>query len=91
MLSATARAHNAAPDEFSDRVVLITGAGDGIGRAAALSCARHGATVILLGRTQAKLESVYDEIVATGSPEPAISVLDLARAQGADYFQLAVW
>lgn len=89
MLSATARAHAAAPDELTGRVILVTGAGDGIGKAAAVACARHGATVILLGRTQAKLEAVYDGIVAAGGPEPAISVLDLARAQGPDYFQLA--
>lgn len=89
MLSATARTFEAAPDELKERVILITGAGDGIGRAAALACAGHGATVILLGRTQAKLEAVYDEIVTRGGPQPAISVLDLARAQGPDYFQVA--
>lgn len=89
MLSTTARAHVPAPDELKDRVILITGAGDGIGRAAAQTCASHGATVVLLGRTQAKLEAVYDSILASGGPEPAISVLDLARAQGPDYFQLA--
>jgi NAD(P)-dependent dehydrogenase (short-subunit alcohol dehydrogenase family) len=89
MLSDTARTYVPAPDELRDRVILITGAGDGIGRAAALACGSHGATVILLGRTQAKLEAVHDDIVARGGPQPAISVLDLARAQGPDYFQLA--
>jgi len=89
MLSATARAHRAVPDELKNRVILITGAGDGIGRAAALACARHGAEVVLLGRTQAKLEAVYDEINAAGWQEPAISVLDLARADGPGYFQIA--
>ena len=59
------------------RVILVTGAGDGIGRAAARSFAAHGATVILLGKTQSKLEQVYDEIVAAGHPEPLILALDL--------------
>lgn len=79
---------NPAPDELRDRIVLVTGAGDGIGRAAATAFARYGATVILLGRTSAKLEAVYDTIVSAGGPEPAIAVMDLARAQGPDYFQL---
>jgi NAD(P)-dependent dehydrogenase (short-subunit alcohol dehydrogenase family) len=51
-----------APDLLAGKTILVTGAGDGIGRAAALSYAGHGATVVLLGRTVAKLESVYDEI-----------------------------
>ncbi len=62
---------------LEERVILITGAGDGIGRAAARSFAAHGATVILLGKTQGKLEQVYDEIVAAGHPEPLILTLDL--------------
>ena len=62
------------------KTVLVTGAGDGIGRAAALSYARHGASVILLGRTTGKLESVYDEIESAGGPKPALVEMDLATA-----------
>ncbi|MEH6516495.1 MAG: YciK family oxidoreductase [Halioglobus sp.] len=62
------------------KTILVTGAGDGIGRAAALAYANHGATIILLGRTVAKLESVYDEIEAAGGAQPAIFPLDLNSA-----------
>lgn len=64
-------------NSLAQRVILVTGAGDGIGRAAARSYAAHGATVILLGKTQEKLELVYDEILAAGHPEPMILPLDL--------------
>lgn len=75
--------------ELQDQVVLITGAGDGIGRAVALACAQYGATVVLLGKTVAKLEAVYDQIVATGAPEPAIYPMHLQGASTTDYAQLA--
>ena len=68
------------PDALINKIILITGAGDGIGRAAALHAAAHGATVILLGKTVKKLEVVYDEIVAAGYPEPAIVPMDLQGA-----------
>lgn len=74
---------------LQDRVILVTGAGDGIGRVAARTFASHGATVILLGRTLAKLESAYDEIEAAGAPQPAIVTLELSTATTADYQQLA--
>lgn len=77
------------PDLLRDRVVMVTGAGDGIGQAAARSFAAHGATVILSGRTTAKLEAVYDEIVASGGPMPAIVPLDLRGATAADYAHIA--
>jgi NAD(P)-dependent dehydrogenase (short-subunit alcohol dehydrogenase family) len=75
-------------DLLDGRVILITGAGDGIGAALASACAAHGATTILLGRTQAKLEAVYDDIVAGGHPCPGIFVMDLERAGPDQYDQL---
>ena len=56
------------PDLLRGKTILVTGAGDGIGRAAAQCYAARGATVILLGRTGAKLEAVYDKIEAAGGP-----------------------
>lgn len=65
---------------LAGRVILVTGAGQGLGRAVALACAGHGATVALLGRRQEKLEQTYDAIIAAGHAEPAIIPLDLASA-----------
>lgn len=83
--------HNfqAKPDELAGKTILVTGAGDGIGRQAALSFAMAGATVILLGKTTKKLEAVYDEIVASGAPEPAIVPLDLNGATKQHYIDMA--
>ncbi|MGA9033923.1 MAG: SDR family NAD(P)-dependent oxidoreductase, partial [Sulfuricaulis sp.] len=78
-----------APKLLASRIILVTGAGDGIGRAAALAFAAHGANVILLGRTAAKLEKVYDEIEKRDAPQAAILPLDLAQATPAHYEQVA--
>ena len=68
------------PDLLAGRVILVTGASSGLGRAASLTFARHGATVALLARNEARLEAVYDEILAAGGPEPAMFPYDLAAA-----------
>jgi NAD(P)-dependent dehydrogenase (short-subunit alcohol dehydrogenase family) len=91
LLTAEQVIHYAAPDNLlQDRVILITGAGDGIGKAAALACAKAGATVILAGRTVAKLEQVYDQILQLNAAEPVIYPIDLEGANQDDYDQLAV-
>lgn len=85
------RLRDYAPPEglLDGRVILVTGAGGDIGAALSRSCADHGATVVLMGRTQAKLEAVYDDIVASGAPRPGIFVMDLERAGPEQYEQLA--
>ena len=76
-------------NNLAEKIILVTGAGDGIGRQAALTYAQLGATVILLGKTVEKLEKVYDEIVQQGSPEPAIIPLDLKGATKKNYQDMA--
>ncbi len=77
------------PELLKDRIVMITGASDGIGKSLALKAAELGATVILHGRNTKKLETVYDEILAIkGSARPSIAVLDFATADGDAYTAL---
>jgi NAD(P)-dependent dehydrogenase (short-subunit alcohol dehydrogenase family) len=83
------RQHSPAPQEFSGRVVLVTGAGSGIGRAVALALAQAGAQVVLLGRSVKKLEGVHAEIEKLGGPEASIVPFDLEKALAADYEALA--
>lgn len=79
----------AAPQHLlKDKVILVTGAGDGIGRCAAIHYAQLGATVILLGKSVEKLDAVYDHIESIGGPKPAILPLDLASASEENYIQL---
>ncbi|MGL1959343.1 MAG: YciK family oxidoreductase [Colwellia sp.] len=74
---------------LTNKTFLVTGAGAGIGREAALTYAKLGATVILLGKTVSKLESVYDEIMALGLAEPAIIPLDLKGATKQNYIDMS--
>jgi NAD(P)-dependent dehydrogenase (short-subunit alcohol dehydrogenase family) len=74
---------------LENQVILVTGASNGLGRVAALVLAAAGATTVLIGRKIPRLENVYDEILASGGPQPAIYPLDLAGASEADYAEMA--
>ncbi|MFV8570658.1 YciK family oxidoreductase [Marinobacter sp. SBS5] len=82
--------YQAPADLLKDRIVMVTGAGSGIGRAAAKAYAAHGATVILVGRTLSRLEEVYDEIEAAGHPQPALVPMNFEGAAMKDYEELAM-
>lgn len=81
--------YQAASECLKGKVIVITGAGAGIGRTASLTCAQHGATVVLLGRTTQKLEMVYDEIEAAGGPQAAIYPINFEGACEKDYADMA--
>ena len=74
------RAYQPRADLLAGRVALVTGAGDGIGRAAALAYAEHGADVVLLGRAESKLEAVFDLIESSTKTRPVVVPADLEHA-----------
>src|SRR5210317_1126606 len=84
------RSYTYAPDILKDRIILITGSSDGIGKALAIHAANLGAQIILHGRSVPKLEKVYDTIEAIdGAPRPSIAVVDLESANAESYTTLA--
>jgi NAD(P)-dependent dehydrogenase (short-subunit alcohol dehydrogenase family) len=89
-LSIDPRSYTCPDDILKDRIILITGSSDGIGKALALRAAALGAQIILHGRSVAKLEKIYDAIEAIeAAPRPSIAVLDLESANAQSYESLA--
>jgi NAD(P)-dependent dehydrogenase (short-subunit alcohol dehydrogenase family) len=76
------------PNELKDKVILVTGANRGFGKAMTLDLAKAGATVIMLGRDLGSLETVYDEVVDLGYQEPVLYPFDLEGATPEHYEQL---
>ncbi|QXY85782.1 YciK family oxidoreductase [Salmonella bongori] len=76
-------------DLLQNRIILVTGASDGIGREAALTYARYGATVILLGRNEEKLRRVAQHIADEQHVLPQWFTLDLLTCTVEECRQLA--
>ena len=74
---------------LKDKIILITGTGDGIGATAAKTFAKYGATIILLSKTEKKIVAINDEIIDAGYPQPAIIPLNLEEATAENYAGLA--
>ncbi|ULJ61354.1 SDR family oxidoreductase [Wielerella bovis] len=74
---------------LENKTILVTGASQGLGEEVAKACAKAGATVILMARSQKKLEKVYDEIVRSGCPEPFAICFDMISAEEKEFEQLA--
>lgn len=85
----TLRTYQPPAELLKGRVIVVTGAGAGIGRVASLTFAEYGATVVLIGRTMAKLEAVYDEIESRGWPKPAIVPMNFEGAAEQDFVEVA--
>lgn len=68
-------------ENFSGKIIAITGAGFDVGRALSLALATQGATIILIDKSPKALNAVYDEMMASGVSEPIIAELDLAKLE----------
>lgn len=85
--------YQAAHDLLKNKVIIVTGAGAGIGYAAALAYARHGAQVIALSKTREHLETLYDKIESLRKhnkdiPEAMICQFDFLHASEESYTEL---
>lgn len=74
---------------LTNQLILITGAGGGLGSTAALALAEQGAQLILLDKSIPKLEKIYDAIVQSGGPVPVMYPFDLAGANEMQYQEMA--
>ena len=70
--------------DFTDRVVLVTGASRGIGRACALAFAQAGAQVIAAARTQGALEALDDEVTAATGRAATLVPMTLTDGEAID-------
>ena len=75
--------------QLGGRIIAITGATGGFGRALALACVREGAQVLLLARNETKLQAVHAECEAVAPDRALMAPLDLEKALAQDYDRIA--
>ena len=73
---------------LEDKTIVITGAGSGIGREIAKCYSRLGAELILLSKSQDKLETLHDELSSDNSKNILIQPIDFALSEEKDYVQV---
>ena len=83
------RRFSLAPDALAGRTVLVTGATGGLGTSLCFALAGAGATLVLVARSERKLESLHDALVENGAAAPVIVPLAQETATEADYAELA--
>ena len=71
------QSYKAEPNSFTGKVIMVTGAADGIGRAVTIALAQHGATVLMLDKKVRHLEKLFDQIMQRDYVEPIILPVDL--------------
>lgn len=69
--------YQAKSDDFNNKIIMVTGAADGIGKAVTIALAEQGATVLMVDKKSRHLEKLFDEIVDRGYAEPIIIPVDL--------------
>lgn len=69
--------YKADKNDFTDKVIMVTGAADGIGKAVTIALAEQGATVLMLDKKARHLEKLYDQVCERGFEEPIILPIDL--------------
>lgn len=75
-------------ESLKDKVIVISGGGSGIGKAAALSFGNHGADLVLIGKSIENLESTYEDFLKTELKPPLLHSMDFESASEKDYQEI---
>ena len=71
------------------KIILVTGAANGIGKAVTIALASQGCTVLMLDKKSRHLEKLYDDISQRGYTEPVILPIDLEQLSAESATQVA--